>query len=260
MLVLFVVVIVKPIAATVTVRILGEPLATAIPVGAAFSQVGEFSFILGSVARDLELINDVGWNALIAASIISIVLNPSIYRWARRHSSAGLNLAPVVANPRPPIDPRRCILVGYGPVGKIVRRILEDRGAEVIIIDLNLKTVRRLREEGLTAIYGDVLRQGTLEEAGIATADSLILSADVEDAAEIIRQSRLLNPILRVFVRCTHLRDAAALQRAGADVVAAGEAEVGVALAEAVFSDDQKVLGVEQRQSIRRGLYDIQAD
>ena len=62
-LVLIVVVIIKPLAALLTVRILGEPLATAVPVGAAFSQVGQFSFILGSVARELGLINDVGWNA-----------------------------------------------------------------------------------------------------------------------------------------------------------------------------------------------------
>ena len=85
--VLFVVIIIKPLAAMLTVRVLGQPLATAIPVGAAFSQVGEFSFILGTVALNLGLINNAGWNALVAASIISIALNPYIYRLARRLSS-----------------------------------------------------------------------------------------------------------------------------------------------------------------------------
>ncbi len=255
--VLAVVVIIKPLAALLTVRVLGEPFATAVPVGAAFSQVGEFSFILGSLARGLGLINDVGWNALVASSIISIMLNPSIYRWARRLSSVAPDLAGVVARQHPASDPRRCILVGYGPVGKIVRRLLEERGALITVIDLNLETVRQLRAEGLTAIYADVLRPGTLDDAGIATASSLVLSADIEDAAEIIRQSRLLNPDLRVLVRCTHLRDAAALQRAGADVVAAGEAEVGVALAEAVTARDQMDLSeaAEQRHAIRSRLY-----
>jgi CPA2 family monovalent cation:H+ antiporter-2 len=85
----------------------------------------------------------------------------------------------------------------------------------------------------------------------------LILSADIEDAAEIIRQARLLNPDLRVLVRCAHLRDAAELQRAGADVVAAGEAEVGVALAEAVTGDEPIEVGkaAEKREAIRRRLY-----
>lgn len=255
--VLVVVVIVKPLAAMVTVRALGEPLATAVPVGAAFSQVGEFSFILGSLARGLGLISDVGWNALVAASIISIMLNPTIYRWSRRRTSGAVDLTRNMPRERGASDPRRCILVGYGPVGRIVHRLLEERGAHVTVIDLNLETVRRLRAEGRNAIHGDVLRPGTLDDAGIATAGSLVLSADIEDAAEIIRQSRLLNPELRVFARCTHLRDAAALKRAGADVVAAGEAEVGVALAGAVSERDQMDLNeaAEQRQDIRSRLY-----
>jgi CPA2 family monovalent cation:H+ antiporter-2 len=257
-LVLAVVVLGKPLAALLTVRALGIPWATAIPVGAAFSQVGEFSFILGNVARGLGLVDDTGWNALVAASIVSIALNPSLYRWARRWSSAPARLAEVAPGERPAIDPRRCILVGYGPVGRIVHRLLTDRGAAVTVVDLNLDTVRRLRAGGLAAVYGDVLRPGTLDEAGIATAGSLILSADIEDAAEIIRQARLLNPDLRVLARCAHLRDAPALRRAGAAVVAAGEAEVGVALAEAVTAGDQLdcIAMAQQREAIRRRLYD----
>ena len=257
--VLAVVVIGKPVAALLTVRALGTPLATAIPVGAAFSQVGEFSFILGSVARGLGLIDDASWDAMVAASIISIALNPSIYRWARRLSARPAKLVPVVERRRLAIDPNRCILVGYGPVGKIIYRLLADQGAVTTVIDLNLDTVRRLRAEGRTALYGDVLRPGTLDEAAIATAGSLILSADVEDSAEIIRQARLLNPELRILVRCTHLRDAAALYQAGANVVAAGEAEVGVALAEAVTAGDTMDVNAtaKQREAVRRRLYGV---
>ncbi len=258
-LVLAVVVIGKPLIALLTVRFLGRPLATAVPVGAAFSQVGEFSFILGALALELELIDDAGWNALVAASIISIALNPSVYRWARRRvSTVSERIAAAKAGPGA-CDPDRCILVGYGPVGKIVYQLLQERGVHVTVIDLNLYTVRRLRAAGHSALYGDVLRPGTLEEAGIATAGSLILSADVEDAAEIIAQARRCNPGLRVLVRCTHLRDAAALHRAGAAVIAAGEAEVGVALAEAVTAGDARDDGTatERREEIRSRLYDL---
>ena len=256
--VMFVVIIVKPLAATLTVRVLGQPLATAIPVGAAFSQVGEFSFILGTVALSLGLINDAGWNALVAASILSIGLNPYIYRFARRLSSGKITQTLPVISTRPALNPNRCILIGYGPVGKIVHRLLTERGVEITVIDLNLDTVRMLRDLGIHALYGDVLRPGTLDEAGIATAGSLILSADIEDAALVIRQARHLNPDLHVIARCAHLRDAQTLRNAGANVVAAGEAEVGVALAEVVTAADQSACQVaaEHRESIRRSLYD----
>jgi CPA2 family monovalent cation:H+ antiporter-2 len=256
--VLLVVIVVKPLAAWLTVRILGEPSGTALPVSAAFSQVGEFSFILGTVALSLGLISGPGWNALVAASIISIALNPYIYRWARRVASGRPDhRVPVKTSQGLKVDPNRCILIGYGPVGKIVHQLLRDRGAEVLVIDLNLDAIRQLRKAGHEALYGDVLRPGTLIEAGIETSGSLILSADIEDAAEITRQACLLNPGLRVLARCTHLRDAPVLRRAGAVVVAAGEAEVGVALAEAVTADDEMACGdaAEHREAIRRSLY-----
>ncbi|HQN24782.1 MAG TPA: cation:proton antiporter [Syntrophales bacterium] len=258
--VLFVVIVVKPLAAILTVRLLGEPMTTSIPVGAAFSQVGEFSFVLGSVAMGLGLINQAGWNALVAASIISIALNPYIYRWAKRQASRRgvAGPVPVQGDIRPEIDANRVILVGYGPVGQIVHKLLLDRGAEITVVDLNLDTVRRLKAEGHMAVYGDVLRPGTLADAGIATSGSLILSADIQDAADIIRQALQLNADLKIFARCAHLRDAAALRRAGAAVVAAGEAEVGVALSEVVTADDQMacVIAADHREEIRSRLYE----
>jgi len=256
--VLAVVIFVKPISAMVTVRLLGVPMATAMAIGAAFSQVGEFSFILGSVALQLGLISDAGWNALVAASVISIAVNPYIYRYLRSYSSSLATEGPVASRDGAAITANDCILVGFGPVGRIVYRLLTDRGNSVLIIDLNLDIVRKVKIEGKNAIYADVLRPGSLAEAGIATASSFILSADVDDAAEIVRQARLLNPELNILVRCSHLRDAATLRRAGANVVAAGEAEVGVALAEAVTVSDsidyREV--VERRDAVRSRLYD----
>ena len=222
--------------------------------------MGEFSFILGTVALGLSVINDAGWNALVAASIISIALNPYLYGRARRlASSMTTKTVKVTHDQSQAINPNRCILVGYGPVGKIVHDLLLDRGLEITVIDLNLETVRRLRAEGHNALYGDALRPGTLEDAGITTAGSFILSTDIEDAPEIIKHARLLNPDLQIMARCVHLRDAAALRRAGATVVVAGEAEVGVALSEVVTADDQMacVTAAEHREKIRNILYDI---
>ncbi|MBX3258386.1 MAG: cation:proton antiporter [Labilithrix sp.] len=260
-LVLVVVLLGKPLAAMLVVRVLGKPMPTAVAVGAALSQVGEFSFILGSTAKGLGVIDDNGWNALIGASILSIALNPTIYRLARRAFGGAAALAPPTGE-RPPVDPRRCVLVGHGPVGSTVRRILAEHDTDVTVVELNLDTVRSLRAQGQRALYGDVLRPGTLEEAGIATAGSLILSVEIEDAAELIRQARAANPSLRVLARCAHLREAAALRDAGATVVA-GEAEVAIALAEVLRpdegDDDAGATRDRRIEATRRRLYERHA-
>ena len=251
--VLTVVLIGKPLAAIIVVRGLGRPMSTAVAVGAALSQVGEFSFILGSAAKGLGVLSDDGWNAMVGASIISIALNPTIYRLARK-SSGGPVAQPGTV--KEPVDPRRCIVIGYGPVGQTVRKILLEYEVVVTVIELNLDTVRQLRADGVPVVYGDVLRPGTLEEAGIASAGSLILSVEVEDAAELIRQARAVNPSLRILARCAHLRDVPALRRAGATVVAAAEAEVALALAEVLDTviDSGDSLQI-RREAVRRRLY-----
>lgn len=251
--VLGVVLIGKPLAAMIVVRGLGRPMATAVAVGAALSQVGEFSFILGAAAKGLGVLSDDGWNALVGASIISIALNPMIYRLARKGSGGAATLGGAASEP---VDPRRCIVIGYGPVGQTVRKILLEYEAIVTVVELNLNTVRQLRAEGIRVVYGDVLRPGTLEEAGVASAGSLILSVEVEDAAELIRQARAVNPSLRVLARCAHLRDVPALRRAGATVVAAAEAEVALALAEVLDAEvDSEAELTARREAVRHRLY-----
>ena len=140
--VLVTVVAVKPLAAALTVRLLGRPMSVAVPVGAAFSQVGEFSFILGTLALNLGILGEPGWNALIAASIISIALNPAVYAAARRFRPAVAGEAPQADRFK---DPGHCILIGYGPVGATLHGILSAAGTRVSVIELNLDTVRRLR-------------------------------------------------------------------------------------------------------------------
>jgi len=94
-----------------------------------------------------------------------------------------------------------------------------------------------------------------LEEAGAETAGNLILSADLEDGAEIVRRARAINPELRILARCEHLREARPLTKAGATLVAAGEAEVAVALAEAVTSVSSARAALRQQNDIRSRLY-----
>ena len=61
-----------------------------------------------------------------------------------------------------------------------------------------------------------------------------------------------------MLARCGHLRDAMALTNAGADFVAAGEAEVGVVLTDAVISpgDSEGEGALGRRAAIRRQLYE----
>jgi CPA2 family monovalent cation:H+ antiporter-2 len=104
------------------------------------------------------------------------------------------------------------------------------------VIELNMETVRRLRAEGIDAVYGDATKRDTLEAAGVAHAGTVILtSAGMSNAAEVIRMARELNPKVQVLARAAYLRDLPDMQKAGADRIFTGEGEVALSLIETIL-------------------------
>jgi len=66
---------------TGVVRIFAYPLTTAALVGVGLTQIGEFSFILVQVARNAGLVGDDVYNATLAASLLTILINAVLVRY-----------------------------------------------------------------------------------------------------------------------------------------------------------------------------------
>jgi monovalent cation:H+ antiporter-2, CPA2 family len=127
----------------------------------------------------------------------------------------------------------RAVVVGYGPVGRTLARLLRENQVEPVIIELNLDTVRRLGRQGIRALYGDASHQDTLKRSGLEDAVALILSSSTTDrGAEAIRLARDLNPKILIFARSNYLGELPDLREAGADFVFSGEGEVALAMTE----------------------------
>jgi CPA2 family monovalent cation:H+ antiporter-2 len=278
---LAVVVLGKPLAAGLIVILFRHRVRTALAVAVALGQIGEFSFILADLKIDrpaaevekekqdrlaageketdikveakAKILPPPAMNALVVAAIISISLNPLLYRgvepaerWLRRRPRLWRWLTsreqqPGGANPAADagIEPRyRAVVVGYGPVGQTMVRLLRENEIESTVIEMNVETVRRLRDEGIAAVYGDAAHADTLKEAGVATAGTLALtSSGMKAADEVVRTARRLNPDIRVIARSAYLRERAELRQAGADAVFAGEGEVALAMTESVLRE-----------------------
>jgi monovalent cation:H+ antiporter-2, CPA2 family len=290
-----IIVVGKPLAALAVVLFLGYPLRTGLSVAVALAQIGEFSFILAKLGEELAIFKGSERSTLVAASIVSIAINPLLYRfvdpfeaWLRKRELfqrwsaifSGRAAAPkwipaafvrLTARRAESMgtggsgdhdaehaDSFRAVVVGYGPVGQTVARLLRENEIVPAIVDLNLETVRRLRSEGLQAVYGDATSREALEEAGVGTAVALILSSSgMRGSEESIRLARELNPKIRVFARSSYLREVDELKKAGADVVFAGEGEVALTMTEFLL----RQLGAtaeqvdRERERIRQELF-----
>ncbi|AUX32525.1 MULTISPECIES: cation:proton antiporter [Sorangium] len=237
---LAVVLIGKPLAALVVVVLLRRPLQTAFAVALSLAQIGEFSFILATLGRQLGIMPDEASQALVVASIASITLNPLLFslrdRMARSTSALLLRrgaAAQAGAEPAPEDEnAHRTVVVGYGPVGRTLTRLLRENGIEPAVVELNLDTVKHLQGQGIRAIYGDATQREILERAGVGTADSLLFTSAGPSGDAVIEQAKGLNPGLFVLARAFYMREVPALKKAGADVVVTGEAEVAFSMTE----------------------------
>jgi CPA2 family monovalent cation:H+ antiporter-2 len=231
-----VVLIGKPLAALAIVALFRYPLKVSLSVAIALAQIGEFSFIVASVATDLGVLTADASNTLVAAAIASITLNPLLFRsigWIERLLARGTPetvAADTALDDHGAASAFRAIVVGYGPVGRTVTRLLRDNDIVPTIIEMNVDTVRAINESGLRAIYGDATHPAVLDEARIATTRAFIIAVSpLEGVEEACRVARAKNPEVRILARATHVREARALREAGADVVFSGEGEVALA-------------------------------
>jgi CPA2 family monovalent cation:H+ antiporter-2 len=241
----------KPVVALLIVWALRYPFKTALTTAIALAQIGEFSFILSTIGREYGILTPAATNALVATAIVSIVLNPLSFRaiepldrwvashpWLRSVVDRAAAVEAARAERRPPVNPaHRAVVIGSGPTGRTIIRLLRQADVQPTVVELNMDTVRALRQDGIDAIYGDATHPDTLTTAGVTRAGTLILSAaGMANSAEVIRSARELNPGIRVLARTVYLRDLDALRQAGADTVYSGEGEVALAFIEDVLS------------------------
>ncbi len=62
------------------VRLFGYPSRTALRVGVGLTQIGEFSFVLAQVSLNSHIIGPDVYNAALAASLVTILVNASLFK------------------------------------------------------------------------------------------------------------------------------------------------------------------------------------
>ena len=80
------------------VRLFGYPAQTALRVGIGLTQIGEFSFILAQVALNSRLIGADVYNATLAASLVTILINASLFRLMKPAGDPGIAVQHIPAN------------------------------------------------------------------------------------------------------------------------------------------------------------------
>jgi CPA2 family monovalent cation:H+ antiporter-2 len=220
----------KLVIRTAVVRAFGYPLSTALLVGIGLTQIGEFSFVLVHVARDAGHVGADVYNATLAASLLSILINSRLLRHASRWLAALGLFHAGRAVPRAVVerDERagHVVLCGFGRVGSAVGEALATFGLRYAVVERDPDVVKGLVARGVPALYGDAGRRDTLEWAGVPDAALVIVALpDFAHARLAVRAVRALNADVPVLVRAHGRAESDHLRRDGASEIIQPELE-----------------------------------
>jgi CPA2 family monovalent cation:H+ antiporter-2 len=231
----------KSVAAFLLVLLLRYPAKTALMVSASLAQIGEFSFILAALGVSLKLMPVEGQSLILAGAIISIALNPVVFRITQpleRWLSKDHGLAAKFDRTADPLAElpmnvphehlrNQVVLVGYGRVGRRIAASLKEQGIPYVVAEQNREVVDQLRKEGTPAVAGNAGEPAVLIQAHIAHAAMLVIATpDTFHVRAMIETARALNPTIKTVVRTHNDAEADLLRSERAGEIFMGEQEL----------------------------------
>jgi CPA2 family monovalent cation:H+ antiporter-2 len=218
--------------------ILPYPARTALIVGAGLSQIGEFSFLLGSAAVGLAILNPDQYSLILAGSVLSIVLNPLMFRLVSP-AEAFLRRFPGVwerLNHHGPDLPaaaahfdNHVVVVGYGRVGHHIVDVLQYLKTPGLVVEAEATRISQLGKLGIPTLFGDAANSEVLGNAGLERARALVVTVPDEATAEaVVATARRLAPQLPIIARAGTQKGVIRLAEMGAQDVIHPELEGGL--------------------------------
>ncbi len=246
--------IVKAAIAGGTILGFGYPLSVAAIGALMLAQVGEFSFMLVFYGHAAGAMSEYYYNLIVDAAAITMILAPFILaaapklgeRLARVPWRIGREGKPLSESlPKESIEhlENHAIICGFGPLGMTVGGLLEKKGVEYVVLELNPVTAGRIRSEGRRVFIGDGASSQLLMHSGVTRARMLAIAVpDHINALSIVTQARRMNPSLFIVVRSRYRDQVPRFYNAGADVVVCEELEAGIEMGRYVL----ETLGVAE--------------
>jgi len=219
----------------------GASIVKAFRTGLILAQGGEFGFVILTVGINNKLIDPIQSQVVVAAVVLSIVAAPLLIRYNKNIAHWLFPQAELV----PPEEiqsadlsehtaelKEHVIICGFGRVGQILARFLEQESIPSVALDLDPLRISSSSLAGEHAFFGDARRPDVLAAAGLARARMVVISfADEPAALETLKHIRALRLDVPVFVRTQNDSNLKAFQEAGATEVVPESLEASLMLA-----------------------------
>ncbi|MDH5612502.1 MAG: monovalent cation:proton antiporter-2 (CPA2) family protein [Gammaproteobacteria bacterium] len=204
-----------------------------IAIALVLAEGGEFAMVIFSLAFQSNVLTEELFQQLLLIVLLSMLTTPVLADVAKRLIKDQYMVTdddielPVKA----PI-----VLVGFGRVGHRIGEILSLVGKSFVALDSNALLVSNERAKGNPVYYGDVRNHELLEAAGARNAQTIVVTLNDPDTAEVVVSSlRKTHPEINIFVRGHNLDQCRKLRKLGASAAVSENVEASLELARMVL-------------------------
>jgi CPA2 family monovalent cation:H+ antiporter-2 len=216
-------------------RMMGEHRRDAWASAVSLFQMGEFGFVLVSLAASYGLLEPRISSILIGVGVLSMAITPLVIQKLQplvaflahdEGDSSGIRSDQSDEEHTAP-----ALICGFGRVGQTVSRFLEAEGIKHVAIDNDPMRVQEAVAGGAKVYFGDSAKRDILRAVGAQHAPLIIISyADDNYAIKTLKEIRAMNEGAFILVRSRDDSRLTALQDAGASQVVPDTLEASLML------------------------------
>lgn len=256
---LVIVVIGKSAAAWLLVSLLGHSRRTAMTISVSLAQIGEFAFILAGLGISLGLLDEEGRNLVLAAAILSIMLNPVLFTLLGRYLAKNETMEQqtleeaLEEEQEIPVDVcNHAVIVGYGRVGNLLCEQLIKLNIPVVVVESSIPRVKALRDQGIRAVLANAARANTLALARVDCASWLLVTIpNGYEVGEIVTAARQKQADIDIIVHAHYDDEVEYILERGANHVVMGEREI----AASIILKLQEKLTLQEEKTVSEGQH-----
>jgi monovalent cation:H+ antiporter-2, CPA2 family len=236
------VIAVKGLVMTSVALVLGLPLRTALLIGLALAQIGEFSFILAAEGLEFHILSAFHHQWFLATAVLTMIATPFLITLAPRFSvlveklpwpmkiRQGLYATPLPSDSTEEAHLKdHLVIIGFGFNGRNLAMAAREWKIPYTVIEMNPMTVRIEKAKGEPIHFGDASREPILETVHIQQARVAVVAiSDPVSTRGITKTVRDMNPDIHLLVRTRFIGEMNVLKTLGASEIIPEEFETSL--------------------------------
>lgn len=198
---------------------------SALKSGIYLAQIGEFGFVVLSLAQQSDLLSSSTVSLIIALGVISMALTPLLMHYADKVAKLLISNDELLSVPMPSIEKYRdisehVVICGFGRVGQTVARFLTTEAIPYVAIERDPIRTQEAITAGENVLFGDGRNKDILKKLAISKAKLVIITFNnFHSSMQVLSVCRDLAPEVKVLIRTRDDNKMGELKAAGAAAV-----------------------------------------